>query len=210
MTIVAVLKCNGQNSRLIYVLAIHTIFLRQVSSMISGFRCLHETWSRPGVEKEEHLATVFLNSWFEKGGHSSVSDWESSFRKVVLMGWFSAKLCKLWRAFYKSVRVLHSWSLNVIVLMAGRAFFFTQFMRSHDCLFEETILYIFSSKNFFLASCIVDLYAFQLSISCSWYLLRLSVHSWFHYSLEYLVMYFSLECCIHTFSNTWVNWRTVA
>jgi len=42
MTVVAVLKCNGQNSRLMHVLAIHTIFLRQMLSMISSFRCLHE------------------------------------------------------------------------------------------------------------------------------------------------------------------------
>jgi len=42
--------------------------------MISNFRCLHKIWSGPEIEKKEHLAIAFLNSYFEKEGHSSKSD----------------------------------------------------------------------------------------------------------------------------------------
>jgi len=45
----------------------------------------------------------------------------------------------------------------MMVLIAGRDFFFTQFIKSHSHLFKDMISCIFSSKNSYLASHIADL-----------------------------------------------------
>ena len=90
-----------------------------------------------------------------------------------------------------------------MVLMAGRVFFLTQFIKSYGCLFEEAISYIFLSKNLHLASLIFDLKAFQSTRSSHWqYLLRLFVYFWFHYSLECLVIYLGLEYLVYVFLYT--------
>ena len=177
-TDVAVLNWCGQTSYLMQVFAMQTIFSRHSLSAIRGLRYLHDIWSGLGVEDGEHLTMASLNSCFEKGGHSIVSFCDNSLMRLVLTGRFATELYKLWRAFHRERRELHSCPSYVMVSMVGRDFFLTQFIKSHSLLFEDTISCIFSSKNFCLASYIDDLKAFQFDESpCWWYLLRLSVHS---------------------------------
>jgi len=71
MTIeLADLKWEGQYSNVMQALVICTNFSRHMLCEIKALRCLHDTWSGPGVENDEHLAIVSLNSWLEKGDHS--------------------------------------------------------------------------------------------------------------------------------------------
>lgn len=132
------------------------------------------------MEDEEYLSIASLNSWLEKGGQSIIPACGISLRNPKLMDLFSAKLYELWSTCQSLGRVLHRWLLNEMVSMAGKDFFLTQFIRSQGLLFDDTISYILSSKNFLLVSFKVDLYAFQLGrLPCA---------------LECFVMHFILEC----------------
>ena len=124
------LKWEGQYSNVIQALAICTNFSRHVLCEITALRCLHDMWSGPGVEDDEHLAIASLNSWLEKGGHSTLSAWGSSLRSLVLTGLFSAELYDLCRTFYRSGRVLHRQFSYEIDSMARKDFFLTQLIRS--------------------------------------------------------------------------------
>jgi len=68
-TILDDLKWDSQNSKSIHALVICIILSRHLSFVIIDLRCLQEMWSGPGVDEDEHLAIVSLNSCFEKGGH---------------------------------------------------------------------------------------------------------------------------------------------
>jgi len=103
---------------------IQTILSRQLLSVIMGFRYLYETWSGPKVKDEKHLAIASLNSWLVNSGHSIVLSWGNLFRNLVLIEQFSAKLYQLCQVFHRKSRVLHSWSSNIIVSIAGRNFFY--------------------------------------------------------------------------------------
>ena len=170
------LKWEGQCSNVMQALAIYTNFSRHVLYEIMALRCLHDTWSGPGVEDDEHLAIVSLNSWLEKGGHSTLSAWGSLLRSLVLTSLFSAELYDLYRVFHRSRRVLHGQFLYKMDLMAGRDFLLTQLIRSQGLLLDDVILWILLSKNSLLTVHTTDLNSFQcLSSPDSWYLLRPSV-----------------------------------
>ena len=159
--------------------------------MINDLRCLQEIWSGPGVDKDEHLAIASLNSCFEKRGYRIWSACGVLFRKDAFMGWFSAELYDECRACHRSGRVLHDWPSYRMDSIVGRFFFLTQFIRSYGLLFEEAILWILLLKNSFFATQVFDLNSRQYSISpVLRYLFRLSVHTWFYYSLECFVMRF--------------------
>jgi len=112
----------------------------------------------------------------------------------VLTGLFSAELYDLCRVFHRSGRVLHGQFSYEMDSMAGRDFFLTQLIRSQGLLLDDAISWILLSKNSLLTVRTTDLNSFQcLRSPDSWYLLRLSVQSWFHYSLECFVMHFCLE-----------------
>jgi len=70
----------------------YTNLSRHVLYEIKALRCLHDTWSDPRVDDDEHLAIVSINSWLENGGHSMSSAWGSLLRNLILTGLFSAKL----------------------------------------------------------------------------------------------------------------------
>jgi len=91
-TVLADLKREGQYSKLIQALAICTSLSRHVLYKIRDLRCLHKTWSGPGVENNEYLAIVSLNSWLENRGHFITFAWESLLRNLVLTSIFSTKL----------------------------------------------------------------------------------------------------------------------
>ena len=152
MTEVEALNWWDQVLYLIQAFAMPTTLSRQMLSAITGLRCTYEMWSRPEVKEEEHLAMVSLNFCLEKGGYLMVLLCRMWLRMSVLTGWFAAELYELWRAFYREGSVLQGCSLWEMVLMAGRALFLTQLMRSHGHLFEEAISCIFSLKNCLLAS----------------------------------------------------------
>jgi len=65
------LKWEGQYSSVMQALAMCTNFSRHMLCEIMALRCLHDMWSGPGVEDDEHLAIVSLNSWLENGGQGS-------------------------------------------------------------------------------------------------------------------------------------------
>ena len=69
-TVLADLKWEGQYSNLMQALVMCTNLSRHVSYEIRDLRCLHKTWSGPGVVDDKHLAIVSLNSWLENRGHS--------------------------------------------------------------------------------------------------------------------------------------------
>jgi len=79
-------------SNSIHALAICTIFCKHLSFVISDLRCLQEMWSGPGVDEDEHLAIVSLNSYFKNGDHRIWSACGISFRKVAFIGLFLAEL----------------------------------------------------------------------------------------------------------------------
>ena len=80
------LNCVGHSSNAMHALAMLTILSRQSLSATTGLRCLHKMWSGLGVDADEHLAMASLNSCLEKGGHSILSHFGSSFRKAGLTG----------------------------------------------------------------------------------------------------------------------------
>jgi len=73
ITVLAALKWDGQNSKLIQALAMFTIFSRHRSLENRVLRCLQEMWSGPGADDDEHLAIASLNSCLEKAGHNEKS-----------------------------------------------------------------------------------------------------------------------------------------
>jgi len=112
----------------------------------------------------------------------------------VLTSLFSAELYDLCKVFHRSRRVLHGRFSYEIDSMAGRDFLLTQLIKSQGLLLDDAISWILLSKNSLLTVCTTDLNSFQcLSLPDSRYLLRPSVQSWFHHSLECFVMRFCLE-----------------
>ena len=93
--------------------------------------------------------------------------WFISSINLVLIGLFAAKLYELYRVVQRAVRLLQGCPLKYMALIARRFFFLTQFIRSHGLLLDDAISWIFSSKNFLLASWIATLNTFQLWISPS-------------------------------------------
>jgi len=65
MTIIDLLKWEGQNPRLIHVLAMLMIILKQTSSLSMTLRWLHDNLSGSGVEKLLQLVIALLNSSLE-------------------------------------------------------------------------------------------------------------------------------------------------
>ena len=77
---------------MIHAFAMSTILSRHSLLAMTSLRCLHEMWSGLGVDEDEHLAMVSLNSCLEKGGHSTLSLLGSSLRKDALTGRLAAEL----------------------------------------------------------------------------------------------------------------------
>jgi len=73
-------------------LAMCTNLSRHVLCEIKALRCLHDTWSGSGVEGDEHLAIVSINSWLENRGQLMPSTWGSLLRNLVFTSLFSAEL----------------------------------------------------------------------------------------------------------------------
>ena len=90
--VLAALKWDGQNSKLIQALATFTIFSKHRSLENRVLRCLQEIWSGPRADDDEYLAIASLNSCLEKAGHSMGVTWGILLRIQVLTGLFTAEL----------------------------------------------------------------------------------------------------------------------
>jgi len=81
-TVIDLLKWKGQNPRLIHVLAMLMIMLKQTLSLSMTLRWLHDNLSGPGVEELLQLAIVLLNSSLENRVHEEegllVTSWRIS------------------------------------------------------------------------------------------------------------------------------------
>ena len=69
MTVVDLLKWEGQNPKFIQALVMLMIFPKQSLSLKMTLRYLHDNLSGPGIEKLLQLAMALLNSSLEKGAH---------------------------------------------------------------------------------------------------------------------------------------------
>ena len=179
---------------LMHALAIWTMWERHFSSRTTALRECHERWLGPGADVLEQLAIASMNSKAEKGGHSMGLHVGISLRMPGLTGHSLAELYVWWRAIHNRSGVVQGILLYLMASTAGRFLRLTQFMRSQGRLLVVAISWIFSSKKEDLDFLTHDLKAFQ---SSKWpevlYLERVSEHSWFHHSLEYLVMNCSRE-----------------
>jgi len=78
------LKCNSQCSKLIHTLAMLTILLRYIVSLIIALKYFHEILSGLGIDELLYLSMALLNSSFEKSGHSNIGFEEISSRTFKL------------------------------------------------------------------------------------------------------------------------------
>ena len=66
------LKCNSQCSKLIHTLAMLTMLLRYIVSLITTLKYFHEILSGLGIDELLYLSIGLLNSSFKKSGHSNI------------------------------------------------------------------------------------------------------------------------------------------
>jgi len=103
MTIVDILKCNGQYPKLIQVLAIWMIVLRHSSFLKIILRWHHDNLSGLGAEGLLQLDIVVLNSSFENTSQGMVGLSIISLRISISTWWLLAILKVEWRAYHKSL-----------------------------------------------------------------------------------------------------------
>ena len=72
MIVVDLLKCESQYLTSIQALAMLIMTLRHLSSLKIAFKWLHDNFSGPGADNLLQLASVILNSSFEKVGHNEM------------------------------------------------------------------------------------------------------------------------------------------
>ena len=119
MTVINLLKWEGQNPKLIQVLAMLIIFLKQSSSLRMTLGCLHNNLSSLGVEELLQLAMALLNSSLEKGAHEE-GGLSVTLSRILMFTWqWRAVLNIKWSISHKTLMVKHSWSLYLITSMAG-------------------------------------------------------------------------------------------
>ena len=96
---------------------------------------------------------------------------------------------------------MHGQPLNCMALVARRLLFLTQFMSSQGLHFLLVISLIFLSKKFCFVFLTISLNLFQ-SLSCSdcLYISKSLQQLSSHYTLEYLMMFITLECLYHILS----------
>ena len=106
------------------------------------------------------------------------------------------------RACHSISLLVHGHPLCFIALVTGSNLCLTQFIRSHGHLLDTTILVIFFLKNLFLVNLTACLNFCRLFSVLVWrYVYKLSLHSWFHHSLECLVILISFEKCLYAVLN---------
>ena len=120
---------------------------RHVLSKRIDLTWFYRIWSGPGEDTEEHFLIASFSSWLEKGGHLMFWQLGTSFRKLGLIRRFCTELHDWYSAFHNWSKVMHWEPWKVIVLIAGRDFFQTQFIRSQGLLLDNAISKILVLKN---------------------------------------------------------------
>ena len=82
------LKCDSQYPKLIYILAILTMFSKHLSSLMTSLRCFHKILSGLGADKLLYLLMAIVNYFFEKEFHDKYKLEESSSNNNMFTCWF--------------------------------------------------------------------------------------------------------------------------
>ena len=147
MTVVDLLKCNGQYPSSIQVLVILIMIPRHSLSLRIILRWLHDNLSGLGTEVLLQLAIAILNSSFENKGQGKVSFLGISLRILTSTWQWRAVLNVEWSIFYKLSISRHYWLLYLMALIAGNLHLLTQLMSSQGPCFLLAISWILASKN---------------------------------------------------------------
>ena len=115
MTVIDFLKWEGQNPKLIHVLAMLMMMPKQSSSLRMILRWLYDNLSGPSVEKLLQLAMALLNSSLENRAYEE-RGLLAILSRILMSTWrWRAVLKVKWSAFHKSSMVRHGWLLYVFV-----------------------------------------------------------------------------------------------
>ena len=82
------LKCDSQCPKLIYILAILTMFSKHLSSLMTSLRCFHKILSGLEADKLLYLLMAIVNYFFEKEFHDKYKLEESSSNNNMFTCWF--------------------------------------------------------------------------------------------------------------------------
>ena len=119
-----ILKCDGQYSKLMHMLAILINFLRYEQSLMITLRYLHNNLLGPGNDKLLYLRIIILNSSLENGIHLAQIhqinlDLLEEIPNKIVMTWIDK-----WSACQKSLNSRQDQLLYWIASMSGNLYFF--------------------------------------------------------------------------------------
>ena len=161
MTVVKILKWEGQWSKSKHILAMSMNLLAHSLSLMIFLICLYPSLFGLDANKLLNFLMAENNSAIKKGSHSEISLLGISFNKLISTCWFWAKLKELWRAFHKLSSSIQKQLLYCIASIAGNLCLLTQFMSSQDPHFLLLIWSIFLSKKICLVVLTIPLNFFQ-------------------------------------------------
>jgi len=140
-----------------------TMLLKHLSSLTTHLRYFYDILSGPGADKLLYLLIVILNSSLEKKFYSKYCFDRSFPNRELLICWFWAELNVRWRAFQRTLILIHRHLLNWIISMASKLCFLTQFIKFHSLWFFNIISWILSLRNDYFVLFTVFLKSFQFS-----------------------------------------------
>ena len=159
-----ILKWDSQWPILIYTLAMLTILIMHLLSLVIALKYFQEIQYSLGVDESFHLLIVLLTSSIEKDNHSKVS-FDGSLSKMLRLTWqFCAELNIWYNICQRLLISIQGYSLNQSASIASSLCFLTQFIRSQGLWFFEVISWILSSKNNLLIFLTTSLKDFQSTI----------------------------------------------
>ena len=97
-----------------------TMLLKHLSSLTTHLRYLYDILSGLGADKLLYLLIVILNSSLEKKFYSKYCFDRSFPNRELLICWFWAELNVRWRAFQRTLILIHRHLLNWIISMASK------------------------------------------------------------------------------------------
>ena len=163
ITIVDLLKWEGQNSRSIHVLAMLMMVLKQSASLTMTLRWLHDNLPGSGIKDLLQLVIALLNSSLENGVYVERGLSAILWRTSTLTWQWKAVLKVEWSAFHSSSIDKHSQSLYLMASTAGNLRLLTQFMSFQGPHFLLVISWILRSKKVCLVDLTIFLKVFQSS-----------------------------------------------
>ena len=82
------LKYDSQYPKLIYILAMLTMFSKHLSSLMTSLRCFHKILSGLGADKLLYLLMAIVNYFFEKEFYGKYELEESFSNNDMFTCWF--------------------------------------------------------------------------------------------------------------------------